>query len=53
MTINWNKLILNLTIWAIAEIALNFIGLDTLADYSEFLLTKNQTRNTYPAANIQ
>lgn len=42
MKINWSQLIVNLTIWAIAEVTLNFVGLDTLADYSEYLCNKRQ-----------
>ena len=41
MAVKWNKLVINLLIWAIAEIALNFIGLDTLADYSEFIFDRH------------
>lgn len=41
MEIRWNKLLTNIFIWALAEITLNFIGLDTLADYSEFIFDKN------------
>ncbi|GAB4527351.1 MAG: hypothetical protein Tsb0014_08030 [Pleurocapsa sp.] len=41
MKIKWHKLIANLLIWAISEITLNFIGLDTLADYSEFIFEKH------------
>jgi len=43
MTINWKKLILNLTFWLASEITLNAMGLDTLADYGEFLFDKHQT----------
>ncbi len=39
---NWQKLVTNLAIWAIAETTLNFVGLDTIADYSEFLLAKSE-----------
>lgn len=53
MKINWNQLIINLTIWAIAEVTLNFVGLDTLADYSEFLCNKHQVTNTACAIAIQ
>lgn len=53
MKINWNQLIINLTIWAIAEVTLNFVGLDTIADYSEFLGNKHQVVNTAWAIAIQ
>lgn len=32
--------LLKIAVWLIAEIILNFIGLDDLADYSEFVLEK-------------
>jgi hypothetical protein len=37
MKIRWRQLLINLAVWAIAEITLDCIGLDTLADYSEYL----------------
>ncbi|MBE9044827.1 hypothetical protein IQ255_10475 [Pleurocapsales cyanobacterium LEGE 10410] len=43
MEIKWNKLIANIAVWTVAEITLNAIGLDTIADYSEFLTSKHQT----------
>ena len=39
MKIQWRKLLLKLTIWLVVEIVLNLMGLDDMADYSEFLLT--------------
>ena len=36
--IKWKKLLLETSIWFIAEIILSLIGIDDLADYSEFLL---------------
>lgn len=38
--IQWQKLILKLVIWGAAEVTLNLIGVDHLADYSEFLLNQ-------------
>ncbi|MEA5510975.1 hypothetical protein VB715_14470 [Crocosphaera sp. UHCC 0190] len=35
--IKWKKLLLSLLFWLLTEIFLNFIGLDNLADYSEFI----------------
>ncbi|MDJ0571833.1 MAG: hypothetical protein QNJ53_22700 [Pleurocapsa sp. MO_192.B19] len=37
MKVIWVKLIIKILIWLIAEILLNLIGLDELADYSEFV----------------
>ena len=38
MEINWQKLITKIFFWLLVEIAFNLIGIDDLADYSEFLL---------------
>jgi hypothetical protein len=34
----WKILLPKITIWIIAEIILNFAGLDRIADYGEFVL---------------
>ena len=48
MQIHWQKLFLKIVFWLSAEIALTCLGLDDLADYSEFLL---QDRTSfYPSA---
>lgn len=44
MQIHWPKFLLKILFWLSAEIALTCLGLDDLADYSEFLL---QDRNTF------
>ena len=36
----WLKIIAKLMFWLLAEIVLNFIGVDDLADYSEFVFDK-------------
>lgn len=36
--VRWQKLILSGSLWLSAEILLGSVGLDNLADYSEFLL---------------
>ena len=43
MEIRWRKLLLKLTIWLVVEIVLNLMGLDDMADYSEFLFTHSNT----------
>lgn len=40
MKVHWQKLFVKATVWLAAEIALNLVGLDNLADYSEFLLSQ-------------
>jgi hypothetical protein len=37
MKTQWQKLFVKTTVWLAAEIILNLIGLDNLADYSEFI----------------
>lgn len=37
----WKKLLLKVTVWLVAEVYLNFLGLDNIADYSEFIFERN------------
>ena len=37
MKLEWKKLIVKTTLWLTVEIILNLLGLDNLADYSEFI----------------
>ncbi len=37
MKVQWQKLFLKTSVWLTAEILLTVIGLDNLADYSEFV----------------
>jgi hypothetical protein len=41
MNIQWKKLLLTTTIWFVTEIILNLLGLDNLADYSEFVFGRD------------
>ena len=50
MKIKWQKLLTSLFIWAIAETTLNVVGLDTIADYSEFLSTKENIETVTTAS---
>ena len=38
---HWKKLLLRTTLWLVAEIYLNFLGIDDLADYSEFIFERH------------
>ena len=38
MKVQWQKLFIKISVWLTAEILLNVIGLDNLADYSEFMV---------------
>ena len=51
MKIKWRKLLTNFCFWAIAEATLNFVGLDTVADYSEFLISKAEIANISQVIN--
>ena len=41
MEIKWKILLTKSLIWLFVEIFLNFIGLDTIADYGEFVFQKS------------
>lgn len=41
MQVQWKKLLAKIIVWLAAEILLNFLGLDTLADYSEFVFDRD------------
>ncbi len=42
MNVRWQKLLVKTTLWLVAEIWLNFLGIDNLADYSEFIFERNE-----------
>ena len=41
MGIKWKKLIFQLCIWLTLELFFDQVGLDTIADYSEFIFEKD------------
>ncbi|MEM8807030.1 MAG: hypothetical protein AAGF01_13480 [Cyanobacteria bacterium P01_G01_bin.38] len=43
MKVNYRQLLLRLFIWFAAEIVLGYLGLDNLADYSEYLKEQSAT----------
>ncbi len=45
MKILWKKAWLKATTWLVAEILLSLLGMDHLADYSEYLFEKMVTAN--------
>ena len=46
MNIQWQSLILKIIFWLAAEVALTLVGLDEIADFSEFLASsKDLTRD--------
>jgi hypothetical protein len=40
MQVKWKKLLLNLIVWATTELFLNFLGIDSLANYGEFVFER-------------
>ncbi|MDJ0773011.1 MAG: hypothetical protein QNJ49_06205 [Mastigocoleus sp. MO_167.B18] len=49
----WRKLLLKTFVWLITELLLNLIGIDDLADYSEFLFeNRTSTPSSSGVANI-
>ena len=46
MSVQWHKLLSQLVIWLALEIILNLMGLDDMADYSEFIFTYTNTPTT-------
>jgi hypothetical protein len=42
MNVKWRKVLLKVSLWVSLEIAFNFIGIDTIADYSEYIAQRHQ-----------
>lgn len=52
MKTRWDKLILQISLWLVLEALFNLIGIDELADYSEFLMMpKNSVELDFFLAN--
>ena len=41
MEVKWKKLILRASAWLLLEVSLSYLGLDNMADYSEFIFQRN------------
>ncbi len=55
MKAQWKTLLVKTTIWLAAEIILNLLGLDNLADYSEFVFEHEVavlSQHPHPTAQI-
>jgi hypothetical protein len=50
---HWKNLMFRTTVWIVAEILLNVIGIDDLADYSEFVFEGRLMEAATPARVIQ
>ena len=46
MKVKWKTLLFRASVWLTVEISLNLLGLDNLADYSEFVFERNQVALT-------
>jgi len=44
----WKRTAVEITVWLVAEIVLNLLGLDELADYSEFLFKNKVITMNHP-----
>lgn len=42
MNVRWKKLLVKTTLWLVAEIWFNSIGIDDLVDYGEFIFARNE-----------
>ena len=42
MNVRWKKLLVKTTFWLVAEIWFGFLGIDNLADYSEFVFDRHE-----------
>lgn len=40
-SIQWKKIFVKTSLWLVTEIILNLVGLDNLADYSEFVFERD------------
>ncbi len=40
MNVRWKKLLVTIPLWLVTEIWFNLLGIDNLADYSEFIFEK-------------
>lgn len=43
MNVKWRKLLIRGSLWLTLEIILNCVGIDDMADYSEYVFERNQT----------
>jgi hypothetical protein len=41
MQVKWKKLLIKLLIFSVSEVLLNFLGVDNLADYGEFVFERD------------
>ncbi|MBP5972522.1 hypothetical protein HW132_07205 [Brasilonema sp. CT11] len=44
MQVHYKKVLFEIAFWLITEVILNFVGLDDLANYSEFIFANDSTK---------
>ncbi len=42
MNVRWKKLLIQSSLWLVAEIWFNFLEIDDLVDYGEFIFARNE-----------
>ena len=42
MNVRWKKLLVKTTLWLVAEIWFNSLGIDNLVDYGEFVFARHE-----------
>jgi hypothetical protein len=52
MNTQWNHTLSQTILWLVAEIVLNLVGLDTLANYSEFVFNREIMIQNYSQAFV-
>lgn len=45
MKVQWKRILVKITVWLITDLLLNFLGLDDLADYGEFIFERFMVMN--------
>jgi hypothetical protein len=52
MRVHWKTMLPRATVWLMTEAMLSLLGLDSIADYSEFLLKKESLLRTDPIIQL-
>jgi hypothetical protein len=52
MNARWDHIFSQMVIWLVAEIVLNLVGLDNLADYSEFVFNREIAMQHYSQTDV-
>jgi hypothetical protein len=49
MMVGWNKRLFKITLWLLAEVTFNLLGVDEMMDCSEFLFAREMLIQSQPA----